>query len=169
MGLRLYGRLLCCMAAPLQLNRLMGMGRFSQSPCRYKLDSRLSANSTTGFASLAAMAGCSLFSSPVFCSILMTWYFTVEGSTQSALALPLYESPRTNRRSTRISARVRSYRCSVCGGGHLHPHHRNRKVRPRQGRQLERFKYRQRWFRRKLGREILHSTAFAVTFYFSLR
>ena len=49
-----------------------------------------------------------------------------------------------------------------------HPHHRDRKVRPRQGRQLERFKYRQRWFRRKLGREILHSTAFAVTFYFSL-
>ena len=31
----------------------------------------------------------SLFSSLVFCSILMTWYFTVEGSTQSALALPL--------------------------------------------------------------------------------
>ena len=49
-----------------------------------------------------------------------------------------------------------------------HPHHRDRKVRPRQGRQFKRFKYRQRWFRRKLGREILHSTAFAVTFYFSL-
>lgn len=41
LGLALVREIALRMAAPLQLNRLMGMGRFSQSPCRYKLDSRL--------------------------------------------------------------------------------------------------------------------------------
>lgn len=47
---------------------------------------------------------------------------------------------------------------SVRGGGHLHPHHRDRKIRPRQERQLEqleRLEYRQRRFWRQLGRKIL--------------
>ena len=41
-----------------------------------------SANSTTNLASVAAMASWSLFSRFVFCSILMTWNFTVDGSTK---------------------------------------------------------------------------------------
>lgn len=42
----------------------------------------MSANSTTNLASVAAMASWSLFSKFVFCSILMTWNFTVDGSTK---------------------------------------------------------------------------------------
>ena len=50
---------------------------------------------------------------------------------------------------------------AVRGGGHLHPHHRDRNVRPRQGRQLEqleRLEYRQRWLRRQFRRKILSCT-----------
>lgn len=40
--------------------------------------------------------------------------------------------------------------------GHLHPHHRNRNVRPRQGQQqFQRVEYRQRRLRRQLRRKIL--------------
>lgn len=42
----------------------------------------MSVNSTTNLASVAAMASWSLFSKFVFCSILMTWNFTVDGSTK---------------------------------------------------------------------------------------
>ena len=48
-----------------------------------------SANSTTNLASVAAMASWSLFSKFVFCSILMTWYFTVDGSMPSSFAISL--------------------------------------------------------------------------------
>ena len=50
---------------------------------------------------------------------------------------------------------------SVRGGGHLHPHHRDRNVRPRQGQgrqQFQRVEYRQRRLRRQLRRKILNHT-----------
>ena len=50
---------------------------------------------------------------------------------------------------------------AVRGGGHLHPHHRDRKIRPRQERQLEqleRLEYRQRRLRRQLRRKILRAS-----------
>lgn len=48
----------------------------------YGVTVQVSANSTTNLASVAAMASWSLFSKFVFCSILMTWNFTVDGSTK---------------------------------------------------------------------------------------
>lgn len=123
------------------------------------------------------MASWSLFSKFVFCSILMTWNFTVDGSTKMPNghmdAIEPYDYRAFQPFSTAYLPGPRpqpdaefgqqrafgQHPVGVCrnaaGDGHLHPHHRNRNVRPRQGRQLERLEYRQRRFWRQLGRKIL--------------
>ena len=61
---------------------------FLRTVC-YGIAVQVSASSTTNLASVAAMASWSLFSRFVFCSILMTWYFTVDGSMPSSFAISL--------------------------------------------------------------------------------
>lgn len=61
---------------------------FLRTVC-YGITVQVSANSTTNLASVAAMASWSLFSKFVFCSILMTWNFTVDGSMPSSFAISL--------------------------------------------------------------------------------
>lgn len=61
---------------------------FLRTVC-YGITVQVSDNSTTNLASVAAMASWSLFSKFVFCSILMTWNFTVDGSMPSSFAISL--------------------------------------------------------------------------------